>query len=216
MNMPSFVSNADCTLRRRELARRLRRQGIRDDRVLQAIETVPRELFLPEDEQHLAYEDRALPIKCEQTISQPYIVALMTEALELTGDERVLEIGTGSGYQTAILAALAAEIDSLERHAELSAGAAAALAKLDTQHVQLHVGDGALGWPGAAPFDRILVTAAAYELPPALWDQLREGGLLVAPLGDDNSQLLEAWRKVNSQPEKRILCACRFVPLVTE
>lgn len=180
------------------------------------MERVPREWFVRDESSASAYEDRALPINCGQTISQPYIVALMTEALELNGDERVLEIGTGSGYQTAVLSQLAAEVYSIERHPQLSEQARTALSKLSIRNVRLRVGDGALGWPDAAPFDRILVTAAASQLPAALWEQLARHGMVVAPIGDDNSQILQAWRKRDGEPEQRILCTCRFVPLISD
>lgn len=194
--------------------RHLRRQGIADPRVLKAMGRVPRERFLDEEARAWAYEDRALAIECGQTISQPYIVALMTEALELHGAERVLEIGTGSGYQTAVLALLAAEVLTIERHPELSRRARMTLAGLGVDNVRFRVGDGALGWPEAAPFERIIVTAAASELPEQLWSQLAEGGLLVAPVGGEESQLLQAWRKQDGKPESRAICSCRFVPLV--
>ena len=165
------------------MLRQLAERSIRSTRVLAAMDRVPRERFVPEGVRHLAYADRALPIGCNQTISQPYIVALMTEALQLTGGEHVLEIGTGSGYQTAILAELAASVVSIERHEELSQRAGQVLAELGARNVQLIVGDGTLGWPGRAPYDRILVAAAANEIPPALEEQLAEGGILVIPLG---------------------------------
>jgi protein-L-isoaspartate(D-aspartate) O-methyltransferase len=212
--MADYVSSADDLLKRRDLVRHLRRQHVASDRVLAALECVPREVFLPDDDRDWAYADRALAIDCEQTISQPSIVAMMTEALELTGTERVLEIGTGSGYQAAILAQLAAEVFSIERHELLSKQAGAALETIGVRNVKLLVGDGSLGWPEFAPFDRIIITAAASEVPPALWDQLREEGILVAPLGDNSSQTLEAWHKHYGKAERKTLCACRFVPLI--
>jgi len=214
--MAEYLSSAENVLRRRDLVRHLRRQGIADDRVLTAIEHVPRELFIPEDERDWAYANQALAIDCEQTISQPTIVAMMTAALELTGAERVLEIGTGSGYQAAVLSRLAAEVFSIERHAALSAQAARALEAMGARHVHLRVGDGTLGWPEAAPFDRIIVTAATADVPPALWEQLGEDGILVAPLGGEESQTLQAWRKRDGKSERRALCGCRFVPLVSD
>jgi len=189
-------------------------RGIRDNRVLAAMAKVPRERFIGSGLRRDAYADHPLPIDCGQTISQPYIVALMTEAAELAGDERVLEVGTGSGYQTAILAELAKEVTSIERHAALSRGAGAVLADLGYTNTTLVVGDGTLGWPASAPYDRILVTAAAARVPPALFDQLAEGGILVIPTGGLETQWLEAVRKVDGQPQRRGLCGCRFVPLV--
>lgn len=194
--------------------RQLFQRGIRSPRVLQAIRTVPRERFVPASERGEAYADRALPIDCGQTISQPYIVGLMTEALQLGGTESVLEIGTGSGYQTAVLAELAHRVVSIERHAALSAQAASVLAELGYQNVQLIVGDGTLGWVEAAPYDRILVAAAADKVPAALFEQLREERNLVIPLGDAESQALVSIRKHQGQPQATRLTGCRFVPLI--
>jgi protein-L-isoaspartate(D-aspartate) O-methyltransferase len=196
------------------VAQQLARRGIRDHRVLDAMRRVPREAFVTERLAGDAYADSALPIDCEQTISQPVIVAMMTEALHLTGKERVLEIGTGSGYQTAILAELAAAVFSIERHAELSRQAEARLRRLGYQNVFLKVGDGALGWNEEAPFDRIIVTAAAERCPPALWEQLAEGGILVGPFGPDYEQALYETHKIGGQPQSKVLTGCRFVPLL--
>lgn len=194
--------------------RQLYQRGIHSPRVLKALGQVPREQFIPTQERGEAYADRALPIDCGQTISQPYIVALMTDALRLDGPESVLEIGTGSGYQTAVLAELANRVVSIERHAELSVQAARVLAELGYQHVQLIVGDGTLGWPPEAPYDRILVAAAADKVPPALFEQLREDGILVIPVGNAESQSLVSIRKHQGQPQSTQLTGCRFVPLV--
>jgi protein-L-isoaspartate(D-aspartate) O-methyltransferase len=204
------------------VAQQLARRGIRDQSVLDAMRRVPREAFVTERLSSDAYADSALPIDCEQTISQPVIVAMMTEALHLTGMERghsagglrVLEIGTGSGYQTAILAELAATVFSVERHAELSRQAETRLRRLGYQNIFLKVGDGALGWPEEAPFDRIIVTAAAERCPPALWEQLAEGGVLVGPFGPDYEQALYETHKIGGQPQSKILTGCRFVPLL--
>ena len=196
------------------LRRQLRRRGIVDRRVLAAMEEVPRERFVPPLIRDEAYADRALPIDCHQTISQPYIVGLMTQALELSGNETVLEIGTGSGYQAAVLAELAAEVISIERHAELSREAGRLLERLGYRNVTLVVGDGSLGHAERAPFDRIIVTAAAAQTPPALFTQLAEGGILVIPLGGRDYQTLRAIRKVAGQAKAENLSACRFVPLV--
>lgn len=195
--------------------RQLRGRGIRDERVLAAMQRVPREAFVPADLSAEAYRDGALPIDCDQTISQPIIVAMMTEAMQLTGTERVLEIGTGSGYQTALLAELAAEVFSIERHAELSRQSAERLARLGYANVRLRVGDGSLGWPEEAPFDRIMVTAGGERCPPALWEQLREGGVLVGPFGPYSDQSLLAMHKIGGKPQNRFLTSCRFVPLVS-
>ena len=192
----------------------LHRRGIIQSRVLEAMGRVPRERFVERGQEEQAYDDRALAIDCDQTISQPYIVGLMTQALELRGDEDVLEIGTGSGYQTAILAELAARVVSIERHVELSRRAAALLAELGHQNVRLVVGDGSAGWPDESPYDRIIVTAAASEMPAELFAQLREGGILVMPIGDRDSQTLQAIRKLDGKPRTTTLSGCRFVPLV--
>ena len=167
------------------LAAFLRRQGIRDERVLRAVAEVPRALFVPDALRDDADADRPLPIGWGQTISQPFVVAYMTERLHLAGDERVLEVGTGSGYQTALLAHLAAEVYSIEILPELAARARALLVDvLGLLNVRLRTGDGALGWPEEAPFDRIIVTAAAPEVPPALVAQLAPGARMILPVGE--------------------------------
>jgi len=201
------------------LVRRLIDQGIRDPRVLAAFARVPRSFFVPDEARDEAEADRPLEIGCGQTISQPYVVAAMIEALEMTGRERVLEVGTGSGYATAILAEMmpvSAEIRSVEIIPELAGRAGRVLAELGYGNVQLRVGDGALGWPEAAPFDAILVSAAPYEVPPALLDQLAPGGRLVLPVGPSpEQQELQLWRRVPSgRLEKRGLMQVRFVPLI--
>lgn len=195
--------------------RQLRSRGIRDERVLEAMGRVRREEFLPAEIAHEAYLDCALPIACEQTMSQPIIVAMMSEALQLSGTERVLEIGTGSGYQAAILGELAAEVFSIERHEDLAREAKSRLKKARYRNVHTRTGDGSLGWPEEAPFDCIIVTAAARECPPALWEQLREGGVLVGPFGPTSEQTLSAMRKVGGQAQTKFLTGCRFVPLVS-
>lgn len=200
--------------RARMLRNQLEKRGIHSHRVLDAMARVPREKFvatpLPSD----AYADRALPICCGQTISQPYMVAIMTQALDLQGSETVLEVGTGSGYQTAVLAELAACVVSIERHADLSAQAGRVLAETGYRNVALHVGDGTLGWPAAAPYSRIIVTAAAAQCPPALLEQLSEGGILVMPVGDPFGQTLQRIRKENGRLQALDLAECRFVPLI--
>lgn len=202
--------------RQRMIDEQLIVRGIRSPRVLEAMARVPRERFVPDALQAEAYADRALPIECEQTISQPYIVALMTEALELASGEKVLEIGAGSGYQTALLAELAASVIAIERHAELAKSAAARLQALGYNNITFIVGDGSRGWPEQAPYDRVLVAAAAPHWLDALFEQLAEGGILVAPFGPHDGQTLLQVRKVAGQPVKRSLGGCRFVPLVGE
>lgn len=209
------TSQPDFTAERQEMIRRqLRARDIFDRRVLAAMARVPRERFLPPEMRSDAYADRALSIDCGQTISQPYIVGLMTQALELAGHEKVLEVGTGSGYQTAILAELARQVVSIERFEELSQKAARLLAALRYKNVKLLVGDGSLGVPEEAPFDRIIVTAMAARCPPALFAQLAEGGILVMPIGNPAYQTLQAIRKVEGAQQAEVLSACRFVPLV--
>ena len=208
---------ADLTpAKRAMLGDHLRRRGIHDRRVLRAIERIPREQFVPDELAEEAYADRALPIGCGQTISQPYIVALMTEALSLEGGEKVLEVGTGSGYQTAILAELVDRVVTVERIAELSEQARRRLAALGYANVRFVQSDGAQGFAEEAPYDRILVAAAAPACPPALFEQLADGGVLVIPVGLDDEQTLERWTKRGGQLGSQSLGGCRFVPLVTE
>jgi protein-L-isoaspartate(D-aspartate) O-methyltransferase len=209
MNGPDFQA-----ARQRMLRKQLRRRGIVDPRVLAAMARVPRERFVDPSTRDQAYSDQALAIGCGQTISQPYIVALMTQALKLTGSEKVLEVGTGSGYQTAILAEVCGEVVSVERFADLSQQASRLLAELGYRNVTAVVGDGSLGWPDRGPYDRILVTAAALTCPAALWEQLRVGGIIVAPIGGLESQTLQAIHKEVGQARQEGLSGCRFVPLV--
>lgn len=192
----------------------LRDRGIHDERVLAALAEVPRERFVPPEIRHQAWDDNALPIGCGQTISQPLIVAWMTELLELTGSEHVLEIGTGTGYQTAILARLARQVVSVERIPELSITAAQRLAELNIRNVELVVGDGSLGWPECAPYDAILAAAGAPQLPQPLYDQLAPGGRLVLPIGDAQQQDLQRIRRTPTGPAIESLGGCRFVPLI--
>jgi protein-L-isoaspartate(D-aspartate) O-methyltransferase len=202
---------------RDELLRELQREGIESPRVLAAMAAVPRERFLDPDLQDRAYANTALPIDCGQTISQPYIVALMTEALALTGTERVLEIGTGSGYQAAILSRLAAEVITIERHPQLSQLAAERLQTLGCRNVTCLVGDGSLGWPDEAPYDGLIVTAAMPQSTAGingLLSQLVVGGRLVAPLGDETAQRLFVLTRTGDGVQTRELCDCRFVPLI--
>jgi protein-L-isoaspartate(D-aspartate) O-methyltransferase len=207
-------SNDTSIVRQKMIREQLRARGIHDHRVLEAMARVPRERFVEVIEPDDAYADRAWSIDCGQTISQPYIVALMTEALALSGHEHVLEVGTGSGYQTAILAELAATVVSLERHAPLSQQAARRLDEMGYQNAMLIVADGTQGWPAAAPYDRVIVTAATDHCPPALFEQLTEGGILVIPIGDFGEQVLERIEKVEGEARIVNLTGCRFVPLV--
>jgi protein-L-isoaspartate(D-aspartate) O-methyltransferase len=193
----------------------LRRAGIGDARVLGAIEKTPRELFVPEAFQDQAYENVALPIGLAQTISQPYVVALMTERLELAGREKVLEIGTGSGYQAAILGRLARRVFSVERHRPLVREAERRFAALRLGNIVTRFGDGAKGWPEQAPFDRVILTAAAPEVPAQLLDQLAPGGILVMPVGPEyRDQRLVRVRRTESGYASEDLAWVRFVPLV--
>ncbi len=201
---------------RDELLSELRYLGIVDERVLAAMARVPRHLFVPPHLVPYAYEDMPLPIGQGQTVSQPYIVALSTEALELKPTDRVLEVGTGSGYQTAILAELAGTVYTVERLEPLSLEAQERLAHLGYRNVRFRVGDGTKGWPEEAPFDAILVTAGAPHIPPSLAKQLREGGRMVIPVGDRHQQELLAVRKQGGQLVQRVLCPCTFVPLIGE
>ncbi|HEV8180195.1 MAG TPA: protein-L-isoaspartate(D-aspartate) O-methyltransferase [Gaiellaceae bacterium] len=201
--------------RARMVDRQLRSRGIDDERVLAAMERVPRELFLPEELREAAYADAALPIGGGQTISQPYMVALICEQLALRGDERVLDVGTGSGYQAAVLAQLAAEVHTIERIPELAELAGASLARAGYgERVHLHVGDGTLGVPECAPFAAIAVAAATLEAPPALYDQLEPRGRLVVPVGGPDGQWLEVVVRTPEGPAVLRTVPCRFVPLV--
>jgi protein-L-isoaspartate(D-aspartate) O-methyltransferase len=191
-------------------------RGVGDERVLDAMRRVPRHLFLSEDMQYRAYDDSALSIGEGQTISQPFMVAVMTELLALAGEERVLEIGTGSGYQTAILAELCGEVFTVEYHPALSARADERLRALGYGNVRCRAGDGTLGWPEEAPFDRILVTAGAPAIPPPLRNQLSSGGIIIAPVGDRMSQQLVRARKTDGTFEEEYSTPCMFVPLVGE
>jgi protein-L-isoaspartate(D-aspartate) O-methyltransferase len=194
----------------------LRRRGIEDERVLAAMGEVPRELFLPEEVRERAYEDSALPIGQEQTISQPWIVAAICQALRLEGCELVLEVGTGSGYSAAVLACLATHVVSVERHEQLAARAAAVLESQGIRNVEFVVGDGSLGVPERAPFDAIAVHAAAPAVPPTLIDQLAEGGRLVVPVSRGEADVLTLLRRAGDGVETAELGPCRFVPLVGE
>jgi protein-L-isoaspartate(D-aspartate) O-methyltransferase len=188
-------------------------RGLRDVRLLDAMRSVPRHYFVPPEYRHLAYADGPLPIGSGQTISQPYIVALMTQLLNLTGEEKVLEIGTGSGYQAAVLACLARQVYTIERHAELAKRAETTLANLNFLNVSVHVGDGSLGLPASAPYQAIVVTAAAPRLPQSLQDQLDDDGRIVIPVGGQLGQYLECWRRQGSEFTRDVLVPVAFVPL---
>ncbi len=197
------------------LIMQLRRNGITDTRVLSAIEAVPRELFVSAQFADRAYDDTALPIEKDQTISQPTVVAHMTQALQLEERHMVLEVGTGSGYQSAILSKLARRVHTIERHKELYALAGERFERLQLRNITAHLGDGSKGWPHAAPYERIMVTAAAEEMPELLLDQLAEGGVMVMPYGGGaNAQKLLRLRKKDGQLEQEAFMDVRFVPLV--
>jgi len=196
--------------------RQLRRRGIGDERVLAAIGEVPRERFLPARQRHRAYADSALPIGDGQTISQPWIVAAVCAALELRGGERVLEVGTGSGYSAAVLARLAAEVVSVERHPALAEDARRTLAALRVENVEVVVGDGSRGLPERAPFEAIAVHATAPAAPRALLAQLADGGRLVAPIAADGADALTVFHRAGEELRSESLGPCRFVPLIGE
>jgi protein-L-isoaspartate(D-aspartate) O-methyltransferase len=198
------------------MVRQLWDKGIRDPLVLSALLRTPRARFMPPEARKHASEDRAVEIGLDQTISQPYMVAAMTMELDLVGKERVLEIGTGSGYQAAVLSRLAGRVFTVERFVELSLRARGILDGLGLTNIRYRIGDGTLGWSEEAPFDRILVTAAAPAFPASLFEQLGEGGLLVAPIGDDELQQLTVVRKVKGKAKTRQVMSCRFVKLVGE
>lgn len=189
------------------------RRGLRNPKLVKAFRTVPRHEFVPEEYRYRAYEDGPLPIGLGQTISQPYIVALMTSLLELQGDETVLEIGTGSGYQAAILAALAGRVITIERHSELAAQARERLERLGYLNITILYGDGSLGWLEAAPYPAIIITAAAELLPQPLAAQLAMGGRLVLPVGDYNGQILQVWTREKGGLAHEDVIPVSFVPL---
>jgi protein-L-isoaspartate(D-aspartate) O-methyltransferase len=202
------------TLRKRMVDEQLIPRGINNPKVLDVFRKIERHKFIPEDLHSNSYADFPIPIGEGQTISQPYIVALMTQCLGLTGQEKVLEIGTGSGYQTAILAELSKDVYSIERSAGLSKRAQAVLKELGYTNIKIRIGDGSLGWAEEAPFDRIIITAAAPRAPLPLTEQLKENGKLILPLGESFSQILTLIEKRKDKFESSEICGCVFVPLV--
>ena len=213
-----FLSEAEFARLREEMVeKQIRRRGLADARVLAAMREVPRHEFVPQELRAQAYEDKPLPIGENQTISQPYMVASMTAALGLTGAERVLEIGTGCGYQAAVLSRLAKEVYSIEVHSSLALAAQERLARLGYTNVHVHCGDGTLGLPECAPFDAIVVTAAAPAVPAPLLEQLvppPRDGRLVIPVGHEDHQELRLIRKSAGQISSQVIEECRFVPLI--
>ena len=199
--------------REQMVAGQIARRGILDPRLLAVLQEIPRHLFVPTNQEQWAYEDGPLSIGLGQTISQPYIVALMTSLLELNGGETVLEIGTGSGYQAAILGMLARRVISIERHPALVEQAHAVLLRLGYRNISVYCADGTLGWPEEAPFSAIIVTAAAAVLPQPLTEQLAQGGRLVAPVGGYTGQMLQAWTKEKSGLTCENIIPVSFVPL---
>lgn len=201
-------------LRKRMVDEQLIPRGIKNSRVLDAFLKVERHKFIPEELRMSAYADFPVPIGAGQTISQPYIVALMTECLGLSGEEKILEIGTGSGYQTAILAELAKEVYTMERIGSLSRNAETVLNELGYKNIKIKVGDGSVGWKEEAPFDRIIITAASPRIPLPLTEQLNESGKLILPLGENFSQVLTVVEKKKGELESIEVCGCVFVPLI--
>jgi len=214
MNEPA-INRANFDAARKRLMEELSVTGFNpmDARALAAMSHVPRHEFVPDDKQSLAYTDMALPIGHGQTISQPYIVVLMTTRLNLQPSDRVLEIGTGSGYQAAVLAQLAAEVHTVEIIEPLSQRAAATLSRLGCHNVHLHVGDGCNGWPEAAPFDAVIVTCAPEQVPQPLVEQLKDGGRMIIPIGPEWDQNLVLLRKQGGRLEQSAVLPVRFVPM---
>ncbi len=214
MTFPGEAASS-AILRLKMVESQLRGRGITDERVLGAMFRIPRHEFTPAQTRNQAYEDHPLLIGQGQTISQPYIVALMLEALELEPTDKVLEVGTGSGYVTALLADLAAQVFSIERHESLATEAKELLARMGYTNVKVIVGDGSQGFAEGAPYDRIIVSAAAPEVPPDLIAQLAEGGRMILPVGSGESQQLQLIHMRNGEPQRVLREPCRFVPLVS-
>lgn len=200
--------------RRRMVQEQLSGRGIHDPRVLRIMAAVPRHLFVDPTFSGRAYSDHALPIGQDQTISQPYMVALMTQALRLEGDEKVLEIGTGSGYQTAILAELADRVFTIERIPEIGIAARERLTGMGYSNIIFRIGDGTVGWREMSPFDRVIVTAGAPKIPSFLEEQIRIGGCCVVPVGDASNQSLVRVTRNDTGVREEVLCSCTFVPLI--
>jgi protein-L-isoaspartate(D-aspartate) O-methyltransferase len=214
MRATQLLFDASAAERRRMVETQIRRRGVSSPRVLEALAAVPRHEFVSSEFRNDAYADKPLPIGEGQTISQPYMVAAMTEALELTGTERVLEIGTGSGYQAAVLSLLVRQVITVESHMSLALAAQARLTNLGYANVHIHNGDGSAGFLDAAPYDAILVTAGAPEIPRVFASQLREGGRVVIPVGDRENQELVRARLENGDLKSRVLFQCKFVLLL--
>ncbi len=219
--MSSLFSNLNRPMKRsyklqREnmVDRQLKNRGITDESVLDAFNRIERHRFIEESLWDRAYNDSPLPIGLNQTISQPYIVALMTQALELTGEEKILEVGTGSGYQAAILALLSSQVFTIERHGELAKTARRVFESLGIHNIALRVGDGTIGWKEYSPYDGIIVTAASPETPKSLLNQLCEGGKLVIPVGGESLQKLYLYTRRGDDFDRKTLCNCAFVPLI--
>ncbi len=202
------------TVSRQQMITTLRRYGIDDEDLLATLREVPRHRFVPENIIHQAYADKALPIREEQTVSQPLIVALMTQAMRLCGSERILEIGTGSGYQAAILSRLCAAVYTVERHPALSQQACSIFEELGYRNIRTKVADGTLGWGGYAPYDGIVVTAGSPKIPDPLVEQLKVGGRMVIPVGDEFAQELTVAEKTDSGVVTQKIGGCRFVKLI--
>lgn len=213
MNTMSNIQQEFSTERKLMVAQQLRARQISDSRVLEAFESIPRHLFVPKEYQASAYEDHPYPIDYEQTISQPYIVAYMIQSLGLMGNQRILEVGTGSGYQTAILSHLAAEVHSIEVIEPLAKRAAYTLSNLGIKNVFIHIGDGSLGWEQASPYHAIIVSAAAPAVPNSLLKQLAHQGRLILPVGESGNQHLELWTRENEDFSYQRLLPVSFVPL---
>lgn len=214
MNSTNPVLKQFAGQRRKMVEEQLVNRGIKDARVLAAMSLIPRHFFVQESFCHKAYNDHPLPIGGSQTISQPYIVAAMTEALQLKGQERVLEIGTGSGYQTAILAEMAEKVFTIERIRTIAKTAKEKLDQLGYTNINFKVFDGTYGWRDQSPFDAILISASGPDIPKPLIEQLKDGGRIVAPVGDQGDQTLLVLTKVGSQTRTRKIIGCSFVPLI--
>lgn len=213
--MVGFDENKKIAAERAAMVRyHLQGRDITDPRVLEVMGRLPREAFVPPAYASQAYADNPLPIGVGQTISQPYIVALMTQCLRLSGNEDVLEIGTGSGYQTAVLASLARRVYTIERFHELAESAQSVLSRLGFDNIEYYIGDGSCGWPEKRTFDRILLTAAVPRVPQPLLDQLADGGILVVPVGSESTQMLVSVKKKHGRVTTEPVCGCRFVKLV--